>query len=137
MAALTQACRHDYSAPVAHHSNPRRSAVYGSGFSYSPCRATSDASKSAAGRGRAKVLSVISRRFDRAGLLGDVDEMAGPEQSPARVLPAHQRLDAHYLARVAAHQGLVEHPQLIAFDAVPQFARQGQARRAVRVDLRA
>ena len=37
----------------------------------------------------------LAQRDHEAGLLGDADELAGRDEPPARVLPAHERLDAH------------------------------------------
>ena len=57
---------------------------------------------------------------DEAGRLGDRDELAGGDQAPLRVLPAHERLDGHDLVGPQRHLGLVVQDQLAAVGGAPQ-----------------
>ncbi len=55
-------------------------------------------------------------RDDQAGLLGQRDEVGPGRQGRARVLPAHQRLDADDAAGLDRHLGLEVDAELLALD---------------------
>jgi hypothetical protein len=50
---------------------------------------------------------------DQAGVLGDGHELGGRHGPPVDVLPARERLGAHYLATVQRHQGLIVQVDLL------------------------
>ena len=51
---------------------------------------------------------------DQAGLLGDGDELERGDQAALGMLPAHESLDPHRLARVDGHHRLVGDRELVA-----------------------
>jgi len=59
--------------------------------------------------------------LDEAALLGDVDEVRGPQHAAYRVVPAHQRLHAHQAAAVAGELRLVVQAQLLLVHHVAQL----------------
>jgi hypothetical protein len=61
-----------------------------------------------------------------AGLLGDVEEGARRQQPAARVLPAHQRLDARDPPGAELDLRLVVHDELAPLEGEPQVALEGQ-----------
>jgi len=64
-------------------------------------------------------------------VLGQADELIGPQHAELRMFPAHQRLHPTHLAVGKAHLGLAEEPQFVAVDGPVQIADQRQPPRAL------
>ena len=73
---------------------------------------------------------------DQAGLLGERHELVGADQAVARVVPAHERLDADDAAADDVGLRLVVQLELAALDRRAQLAGERQAARASAVLLR-
>ena len=69
-----------------------------------------------------------AERHDQAGLLGQRDELARPEQTALGVLPAHQRLHSDDVLAVDRHLGLEEDAELLALDRLADRVLVVQAR---------
>src|SRR3546814_1319468 len=67
--------------------------------------------------------------------LGDGDEPVGRQEAQARVVPAHESLDAHDLGGHEVALGLDVQAELVATDGGPQLAQEGQPVGGVHVDL--
>ena len=72
---------------------------------------------------------------DQAGVLGQVDELVGRDQTQPGVGPADQRLGAGHASRLDLDLGLVVQHQLVAVDGMTQLADQRQPRRRVAVGV--
>jgi hypothetical protein len=67
----------------------------------------------------------LAERHDGAGLLGEVDELGGHQQSTFRMGPAHQRLDGDDLPVTHVHPGLVVEDHLAGRDGPAQLGGAG------------
>ena len=75
------------------------------------------------------------QRRDQAGLLGDRDELARPDDPELRVIPARERLGAHDPARPQVGLRLVVELDLALADRRAQAAGEREAARRVAVEL--
>ena len=62
-----------------------------------------------------------AERDDEAYLLADFDEGPGCQQPTFGMMPPHQGLEAHDLARLHLHRGLVVGLELILVEGRPQL----------------
>ena len=64
----------------------------------------------------------VPHRHDQAGPLGDRHELAGRDVAVLRVVPAHERLGAHHLARAEVDERHVDEPHLAALERLAEVA---------------
>ena len=72
---------------------------------------------------------------DRAGALGERDELVGLQQPVLGVLPAHERLDARHAVALERDLRLVVQDELVALDRAPQLAQEAEPGRRVGIAL--
>ena len=75
----------------------------------------------------------VGHRAHEPGLLREVEEVAGDQQSARRVVPAHQRLHPHDVLVGEADLGLVVQDELVLVDPTPQLRHQLEPRDGVEV----
>ena len=63
---------------------------------------------------------------DHPGLLGQGHELVGGDETPFRVLPAHQGLDAVHAAGAQVHDRLVDEGELVVEDRLAQVLLEGE-----------
>ncbi|CAB4835941.1 unannotated protein [freshwater metagenome] len=66
-------------------------------------------------------------RHDRAGVLGDGNELGRRDDGAVRLLPAHQRFEADDIARLQIEDRLVEQTELAAVESAVERSFDGEA----------
>jgi hypothetical protein len=70
---------------------------------------------------------------DEPGLLGDGDELVGPDQTAGGVVPTYERLEGFDRLRLEIEQRLVMHDELAVLQRVPEITVQRVASRQLRL----
>ena len=71
------------------------------------------------------------QRLDQARLLGERDELGRRHQTPLRMLPTHEGLDAGQRPVAQADEGLVVEKKLLLLDGEAELSHHGQLAGAV------